>query len=90
MVERKKLGRPRKLVSSRRGRHAQKRIAFSVHKALHDDIKAFAQERHDTVVGLFRWCLAVGRAIWLEMTVGNRIVVVSRNGEFKKELIFTR
>ena len=90
MAERKKAGRPKKSVRSQRGQRTQKRIVFRVPELLHADIEAFASERGSTIAGLFRWCLAVGRAIWLEMVAGNRIVVVSRSGEFKKELIFTR
>ena len=90
MVERKKIGRSRMSVRSQRNRQTEKKVVFRIPEPLHTDIKEFAQERKDSVVGLFRWCLAVGRAIWLEMAAGNRIVVVARDGEFKKELIFTR
>ena len=67
-----------------------KRVVLRVPTPLHEDIGEFAAERGETVVGLFRWCLAVGRAIANEQASGNRFVVVSGEGEFKKELIFQR
>lgn len=67
-----------------------KRVVFRVPATDHADITEFAKERGDTVVGLFRWCLSVGRVIATELMAGNRIIVISKEDGAKKELIFSK
>lgn len=69
---------------------SMKRVVFRVPATDHADITKFAKERGDTVTGLFRWCLSVGRAVATEMKAGNRIAVLPKEGGVEKELIFSK
>jgi hypothetical protein len=68
-----------------------KRVSFYVPEQLYDDIQAFAMERGETVTGVLRWSLGVGKAIWDEIKSGQKIRSASPiDDEVRKDLIFGR
>lgn len=67
-----------------------RRVSFYVPEPLYNDIQQFAQERGDTITGVLRWSLGIGKAVWDEIRDGHRIRSSSPDGTAQKELIFGR
>jgi hypothetical protein len=68
--------------------HGVREVVLRVPDSLYPDIEDFAVERGVSIVGLFRWCLVVGRVVDIETSAGNRIIVRSQDGKFEKEISF--
>ena len=70
-----------------------KRVSFYVPEQLYDDIQAFADDRGDTVAGVLRWSLGVGKVIWDDIKGGRIIRSTDSNNStagHHRELIFGR
>lgn len=64
-----------------------RRVSFNLPEPLFEDIQQFAAERGETMTGVLRWSLGLGKAIWNEVKAGNRVHVVSDDQEVVKELV---
>jgi hypothetical protein len=64
-----------------------KRVSFNLPEPLFVDIQNFASERGDTMTGVLRWSLGLGKAIWDEVRAGNQIQVVDAARDVLKELV---
>jgi hypothetical protein len=67
-----------------------KRVSFYVPEHLYDDIQAFAQERGETITGVLRWSLGVGKVIWDEIKQGHAIRSTPPKEGDMRRLIFSR
>lgn len=75
-----------------RGNVPMKRVSFYLPEPLYEDIQRFANERGDSMTGVLRWSLGIGKAIWDEIKSGGKVRVYPASGEEnqKKELVFGR
>ena len=64
-----------------------RRVSFNLPEPLFQDIQEFAAERGETMTGVLRWSLGLGKAIWDEVKAGNRVQLVSQDDEVVKELM---
>ena len=64
-----------------------RRVSFNLPEPLFQDIQEFAAERGETMTGVLRWSLGLGKAIWDEVKAGNRVQLVSEDDEVVKELM---
>ena len=64
-----------------------RRVSFNLPEPLFEDIQRFAAERGETMTGVLRWSLGLGKAIWDEVRAGNRVQVVGDDKEVVKELV---
>lgn len=64
-----------------------RRVSFNLPEPLFEDIQNFAAERGDTMTGVLRWSLGLGKAIWDEVRAGHQIQVVDNTREVLKELV---
>lgn len=74
-------------------RTTMKRVSFYIPEALYDDIQEFADERGDSMTGVLRWSLGVGKAIWDQIKAGHRIQAVPgprSEVSTERDLVFTR
>lgn len=69
-----------------------KRVSFYIPEQLYDDIQAFAQERGDSVAGVLRWSLGVGKVIWDEIKSGDNTICSATDSDDvrRRQLIFSR
>ena len=64
-----------------------RRVSVSVPEVLYCDLEMWAEERNDSLSGVFRWSLGVAKVIWDQMQAGNHIYVEGKDGT-KRELVF--
>lgn len=81
--------KPIPLETARRERHRVRRISVSIPEPLYQDLVAWADEREESLSGLFRWSIGVGKVIWDQLQEGRRICVQGED-EKERELVFNR
>ncbi|HWM91409.1 MAG TPA: hypothetical protein VN493_11650 [Thermoanaerobaculia bacterium] len=67
-----------------------KRVSFYIPEPLYEDLQEFARERGDTMTGLLRWSLGIGKAVWDEIKDGKKIRSDAPDGSSPKEFVFGR
>jgi hypothetical protein len=67
-----------------------RRLSFKVPQSLYDELQEFADERGDTMTGVFRWCLGTGKLVWDEIQDQQRIVTIDESGNVTKQFVFQR
>jgi hypothetical protein len=68
------------------GDHGTKKVVLYLPEPLYSDLLGFAEDRGETMTGLFRWALGLSKAVWDEVKAGNRIRV-ARDGKVVKEFV---
>lgn len=66
-----------------------KRVSFYLPEPLYEDLIEFANERGETMTGLFRWAFGLSKTVWDEVKEGNRIRVATKDGKMIKEFLIT-
>ena len=69
------------------GTVTMRRVSFNLPEPLFKDIQNFAAERGDTMTGVLRWSLGIGKAIWDEVRAGHRVQVIDSGRDVVKELV---
>lgn len=71
-------------------RPKMKRVSFMIPEPLYEDLKQFADERAETLAGVFRWSLGVGKTIHDAVKEGKSIRLHSADDERVEELLVTK
>lgn len=66
-----------------------RRISISIPEVLYQDLVSWADEREDSMSGVFRWSFGIAKVVWDQLQDGNRICVKGEDG-IERELIFNR
>jgi len=82
--------RPNGRVKASKPTGGMKRVSVYIPEQLYLDLQDFADQRGDTVGGVLRWCMGVGKVIWDQISDGYVIHSTPTEPGDRRELVFNR